>query len=115
MVLMVAVRSRRDIGQTERLRRSDPLGVRHRRLIGWHPCPTRTTPSRPASGTCCRSSTERSARPVRRTSGASATNVTGTLYLDDTAYFEFGSIQDALVNYPQADEVAALPYQYTIK
>ncbi len=48
-------------------------------------------------------------------SGASGTNVTGTLYLDDTAYFEFGSIQNALVNYPQADEVAALPYQYTIK
>jgi subtilase family protein/peptidase inhibitor I9 len=48
-------------------------------------------------------------------SGASGTTVTGTLYLDDTAYFEFGSIQDALVNYPQADEVAALPYQYTIK
>jgi hypothetical protein len=48
-------------------------------------------------------------------SGASGTNVTGTLYLDDTAYFEFGSIQDALVNYPQADEVAALPYEYTIK
>ena len=48
-------------------------------------------------------------------SGTSGTNVTGTLYLDDTAYFEFGSIQDALVNYPQADEVAALPYQYTIK
>jgi hypothetical protein len=48
-------------------------------------------------------------------SGASGTKVTGTLYLDDTAYFEFGSIQDALVNYPQADEVAALPYQYTIK
>jgi hypothetical protein len=37
------------------------------------------------------------------------------LELDDVAYFEFGSIQDALVNYPQADEVAALPYQYTIK
>ncbi|HEY2319511.1 MAG TPA: S8 family serine peptidase [Solirubrobacteraceae bacterium] len=48
-------------------------------------------------------------------SGASGTKVTGTLYLDDTAYFEFGSIQDAVVNYPQADEVAALPYQYTIK
>ncbi|MFZ1996104.1 MAG: S8 family serine peptidase [Solirubrobacteraceae bacterium] len=48
-------------------------------------------------------------------SGASGTNVTGTLYLDDTAYFEFGSIQNAVVNYPQADEVAALPYQYTIK
>jgi hypothetical protein len=48
-------------------------------------------------------------------SGASGTNVTGTLYLDDTAYFEFGSIQDAVVNYPQADQVAALPYQYTIK
>jgi len=48
-------------------------------------------------------------------SGASGTKVTGTLYLDDTAYFEFGSIQDALVNYPQADEVAALPYEYTIK
>ncbi|HUA46690.1 MAG TPA: S8 family serine peptidase [Solirubrobacteraceae bacterium] len=48
-------------------------------------------------------------------SGASGTKVTGTLYLDDTAYFEFGSIQDALVNYPQADQVAALPYQYTIK
>jgi Subtilase family/Peptidase inhibitor I9 len=48
-------------------------------------------------------------------SGPSGTNVTGTLYLDDTAYFEFGSIQDAVVNYPQADEVAALPYQYTIK
>ena len=48
-------------------------------------------------------------------SGPSGTTVTGTLYLDDTAYFEFGSIQDALVNYPQADEVAALPYQYTIK
>ena len=48
-------------------------------------------------------------------SGASGTKVTGTLYLDDVAYFEFGSIQDALVNYPQADEVAALPYQYTIK
>ena len=48
-------------------------------------------------------------------SGASGTKVTGTLYLDDTAYFEFGSIQNALVNYPQADEVAALPYQYTIK
>ncbi len=47
--------------------------------------------------------------------GASGTNVTGTLYLDDTAYFEFGSIQNELVNYPQADEVAALPYQYTIK
>ncbi len=37
------------------------------------------------------------------------------LYLDEVAYFEFGSIKDALVNYPQADEVAALPYQYTIK
>jgi hypothetical protein len=48
-------------------------------------------------------------------SGPSGTKVTGTLYLDDTAYFEFGSIQDALVNFPQADEVAALPYQYTIK
>lgn len=48
-------------------------------------------------------------------SGAPGTTVTGTLYLDDTAYFEFGSIQNALVNYPQADEVAALPYQYTIK
>jgi hypothetical protein len=48
-------------------------------------------------------------------SGTSGTKVTGTLYLDDTAYFEFGSIQDALVNYPQADEVAALPYKYTIK
>jgi hypothetical protein len=48
-------------------------------------------------------------------SGAPGTKVTGTLYLDDTAFFEFGSIQDALVNYPQADEVAALPYQYTIK
>jgi hypothetical protein len=48
-------------------------------------------------------------------SGASGTKVTGTLYLDDVAYFEFGSIQDALVNYPQADEVAALPYKYTIK
>jgi hypothetical protein len=48
-------------------------------------------------------------------SGASGTKVTGTLYLDDVAYFEFGSIQDALVNYPQADEVAALPYQYTIQ
>ena len=48
-------------------------------------------------------------------SGPSGTKVAGTLYLDDTAYFEFGSIQDALVNYPQADEVAALPYQYTIK
>jgi hypothetical protein len=48
-------------------------------------------------------------------SGPSGTKVTGTLYLDDTAYFEFGSIQDAVVNYPQADEVAALPYQYTIK
>lgn len=48
-------------------------------------------------------------------SGASGTHVTGTLYVDDTAYFEFGSIQDAVVNYPQADEVAALPYQYTIK
>ena len=48
-------------------------------------------------------------------SGASGTKVTGTLYLDDTAYFEFGSIQNAVVNYPQADEVAALPYQYTIK
>jgi hypothetical protein len=47
--------------------------------------------------------------------GASGTKVTGTLYLDDTAYFEFGSIQDALVNFPQADEVAALPYPYTIK
>ena len=48
-------------------------------------------------------------------SGASGTKVSGTLYLDDTAYFEFGSIQDAVVNYPQADQVAALPYQYTIK
>ena len=48
-------------------------------------------------------------------SGASGTKVTGTLYLDDVAYFEFGSIQDALVNYPQADQVAALPYEYTIK
>jgi hypothetical protein len=48
-------------------------------------------------------------------SGASGTKVTGTLYLDDTAYFEFGSIQDAVVNFPQADQVAALPYQYTIK
>ena len=48
-------------------------------------------------------------------SGASGTKVTGTLYLDDAAYFEFGSIQDAVVNYPQADQVAALPYQYTIK
>ena len=48
-------------------------------------------------------------------SGAPGTTVTGTLYLDDTAYFEFGSIQDAVVNYPQADQVAALPYQYTIK
>ena len=33
-------------------------------------------------------------------SGAPGTKVTGTLYLDDTAYFEFGSIQDAVVNYP---------------
>lgn len=48
-------------------------------------------------------------------SGKSGTRVTGTLYLDDVAYFEFGSIQNALVNYPQADEVAALPYTYTIK
>jgi uncharacterized repeat protein (TIGR01451 family) len=48
-------------------------------------------------------------------SGASGTKVSGTLYLDDTAYFEFGSIQDAVVNFPQADQVAALPYQYTIK
>ena len=48
-------------------------------------------------------------------SGASGTKVTGTLYLDDVAYFEFGSIQDAVVNFPQADQVAALPYQYTIK
>ncbi len=48
-------------------------------------------------------------------SGAPGTLVTGTIYLDDTAYFEFGSIQNALVNYPQADEVAALPYAYTIK
>ena len=48
-------------------------------------------------------------------SGASGTKVTGTLFLDDTAYFEFGSIQDAVVNYPQADEVAGLSYQYTIK
>jgi hypothetical protein len=47
--------------------------------------------------------------------GAPGTKVAGTLYLDDTAYFEFGSIQDAVVNYPQADQVAALPYQYTIK
>ena len=47
--------------------------------------------------------------------GASGTKVTGTLYLDDVAYFEFGSIQDALVNYPQAEQVHALPYQYTIK
>ncbi len=48
-------------------------------------------------------------------SGSSGTKVTGTLYLDDVAYFEFGSIQDAVVNFPQADQVAALPYQYTIK
>jgi hypothetical protein len=48
-------------------------------------------------------------------SGASGTKVTGTLYLDDVADFEFGSIQDAVVNFPQADQVAALPYQYTIK
>ena len=48
-------------------------------------------------------------------SGASGAKVAGTLYLDDVADFEFGSIQDAVVNYPQADEVAALPYQYTIK
>ncbi len=48
-------------------------------------------------------------------SGASGTKVSGTLYLDDTAFFEFGSIQDAVVNFPQADQVAALPYQYTIK
>ncbi|HEY1712398.1 MAG TPA: S8 family serine peptidase, partial [Solirubrobacteraceae bacterium] len=47
-------------------------------------------------------------------SGASGTKVTGTLYLDDVASFEFGSIQDAIVNFPQADQVAALPYQYTI-
>ena len=47
--------------------------------------------------------------------GPSGTSVTGTLYLDDTAYFEFGSIQDAIVNYPQADEVAAIPYAYTVK
>jgi hypothetical protein len=47
--------------------------------------------------------------------GASGAQVTGTLYLDDTAYFEFGSIQNALVNFPQADEVAAIPYAYTIK
>ena len=33
----------------------------------------------------------------------------------NTAYFELGSIQDPLVHYPQADEVPALPYQYTIK
>jgi len=53
------------------------------------------------------------ARPA--TGSGSGTKVTGTLYLDDVAYFEFGSIQDALVNCPQADEVAALPYQYAIK
>ena len=48
-------------------------------------------------------------------SGASGTMVSGTLYLDDAAYYEFGSIQDAVVNYPQADQVAAIPYSYTIK
>jgi hypothetical protein len=47
--------------------------------------------------------------------GGVSIRVGGGAYLDDRAYFEFGSIQDALVNFPQADEVAALPYQYTIK
>jgi hypothetical protein len=48
-------------------------------------------------------------------SGASGTVVSGDLFVDDTAFFEFGSIQDALVNFPQADQVAAIPYEYTIK
>jgi hypothetical protein len=48
-------------------------------------------------------------------SGASGTHVSGTLYLDDAAFFEFGSIEDAITNYPQGDQVAAIPYAYSIK
>jgi hypothetical protein len=47
--------------------------------------------------------------------GASGTPVTGTLYLDDASFFQFGSIQDAITNFPQGDQVAAIPYAYTIK
>jgi hypothetical protein len=47
--------------------------------------------------------------------GASGTHVSGTLYLDDAAFFQFGSIQDAITNFPQGDQVAAIPYAYTIK
>jgi hypothetical protein len=47
-------------------------------------------------------------------SGSAGTVVSGTLFVDDTAFFEFGSIQDALVNFPQADQAAALAYEYTV-
>jgi hypothetical protein len=47
--------------------------------------------------------------------GASGTHVSGTLYLDDAAFFQFGSIQDAVTNFPQGDQVASIPYAYTIK
>ncbi len=47
--------------------------------------------------------------------GASGTHVSGTLYLDDAAFFQFGSIQAAITNFPQGNQVAAIPYTYTIK
>jgi hypothetical protein len=47
--------------------------------------------------------------------GASGSHVSGTLYLDDAAFFQFGSIQNAITNFPQGNQVAAIPYAYTIK
>jgi hypothetical protein len=47
--------------------------------------------------------------------GAPGTQVSGTLYLDDAAFFQFGSIQDAITNFPQGNQVASIPYSYTIK
>ena len=48
-------------------------------------------------------------------SGASGTEVSGTLYLDDASFYEYGSIEDAITNFPQGNQVAAIPYEYTIK
>jgi hypothetical protein len=48
-------------------------------------------------------------------SGASGNKVSGTLYLDDAYFSEYGSIEDAITDFPQGNQVAAIPYAYTIK
>jgi hypothetical protein len=43
-------------------------------------------------------------------SGASGTTVSGTLYVDDANRVDFGELAP-----PNGNQVAALPYEYTIK